>query len=83
MKTIMLCLALISHVAAQKPVQQKTQQPALQRDRQVLFDFRTEDEVTPVKIAPATQRMVLSKVFRKYLTDANRCNFPAESASSM
>lgn len=75
MKTIILCLALISHVAAQKPLPpQKAQTPALQKDRQVLFDFRIDDEATPVKIAPATQRMVLSKVFRKYLTDANRCS---------
>ena len=67
MKTIILCLALISLAVAQKP--------ALQKDRQVLFDFRVDDESTPAKIAPATQRMVLSKVFRRYLTDANRCNF--------
>lgn len=78
MKTIIVCLALISLVAGQKPVQQKTQQPALQKDRQVLFDFRVDDEATPVKIAPATQRMVLSKVFRKYLTDPNRCNFQGD-----
>ncbi len=32
MKTIILCLALISLAVAQKP--------ALQKDRQVLFDFR-------------------------------------------
>jgi hypothetical protein len=67
MKIIFLCLVLISVAVAQQPVMQK--------DRQVLFDFRVENEVTPVKIAPATQKMVLSKVFRKYLTDANRCNF--------
>src|ERR1041384_211301 len=79
MKTIVLCLALISVAVAQRPAPQKAQQPALQRDRQVLFDFRTEDEVTPAKITPATQRMVLSKVFRKYLTDQNRCNFPADA----
>lgn len=71
MKTIILCLALLSLVGA-------AQKPALQKDRQVLFDFRVEDEVTPAKIAPATQRMVLTKVFRKYLTDANRCNFQGE-----
>lgn len=71
MKTIILCLALISlAVAAQKP--------ALQKDRQVLFDFRVADETTPARIPPATQRMVLTKVFRKYLTDANRCNFQGE-----
>lgn len=71
MKTIILCLALISLAVAQKPT--------LQKDRQILFDFRTEDDATHAKIAPATQRMVLSKVFRKYLTDANRCNFPADA----
>jgi hypothetical protein len=67
MKLIILCLALISVAMAQKP--------ALQKERQVLFDFRVEDETKEAKIAPATQRMVLSKVFRKYLTDANKCNF--------
>ncbi len=72
MKTIIFCLALISLAVAQKP--------ALQKDRQVLFDFRGNDETTPAKIAPATQRMVLSKVFRRYLTDANKCNFPADVA---
>ena len=66
MKIIILCMALISLGVIQKP--------AAQKDRQLLFDFRVEDEATPVKIAPATERMVLSKVFRKYLTDANRCN---------
>jgi hypothetical protein len=71
MKTIiLLCLALISLAVAQKPL--------LQKDRQVLFDFRIEDETTPAKIAPAMQRMVLTKMFRKYLTDANRCNFQGE-----
>jgi len=66
MKTIIFCLTLISLAVAQKPTMQK--------DRQVLFDFRVEEESTPAKIAPATQRMVLTKVFRKYLTDANRCS---------
>jgi len=66
MKTTILCLALISLVVPQKPT--------LQKDRQVLFDFRVEEEAAPKKIAPATERMVLSKVFRRYLTDANRCN---------
>jgi len=56
------------------------QKPALQKDRQVLFDFRVNHEIAPNKIAPATQRMVLSKVFRKYLTDANRCNSHFESS---
>ena len=71
MKTIIFLLALISLAAGQKPMMQK--------DRQVLFDFRVDEESTPVKIAPATQKMVLTKVFRKYLTDANKCNFPADA----
>jgi hypothetical protein len=74
MKTIILCFALTSIAVAQPPARQKAPQPSLQKDRQVLIDFRIDDEATPVKIAPATQRMVLSKVFRRYLTDANKCN---------
>jgi hypothetical protein len=50
------------------------QNPAIQKDRQVLFDFRVDHDTAPHKIAPATERMVLSKVFRKYHTDSNRCN---------
>jgi len=72
MKTIIFLLAFIPLAAVH------AQKPALQKDREVLFDFRVDDEVTPAKITPATQRMVLSKVFRKYLTDANRCNFQGE-----
>jgi hypothetical protein len=48
-------------------------QTGLRKDRQLLVDFRTNHESAPIKIAPATQRAVLSKVFRKYLTDANQC----------
>lgn len=65
MKTIILCLTLISLAVAQTPVR---------KDRQVLFDFRHEDASSPPRITAATQRMVFSKVFRRYLTDANRCN---------
>ena len=39
----------------------------------VLFDFRKDHVNTHAKISAATQRDVLSKVFRRYLTDANRC----------
>jgi len=70
MKTIVLLLAVISVAAAQ--------QPAMQRDRQVLFDFRANHDTAPGKISAATERMVLSKVFRKYLTDGNRCGSQME-----
>src|SRR5215204_1525637 len=66
MKTIIFVLAIVSLAPAQMPT--------IQKDRQVLFDFRLDHDTAPHKIPPATERMVLSKVFRKYLTDANRCN---------
>jgi len=73
MKMIIFLLALIPLATVHG------QKPTVQTDREVLFDFRVNDETTsPVKITAATQRMVLSKVFRKYLTDANRCNFQGE-----
>src|SRR5688572_112787 len=50
------------------------QQPAMQKGKQVLFDFRQERSGKSPRITAATQRMVLSKVFRKYLTDSNKCS---------
>lgn len=62
MKTILLLLLLASiPVLAQRP------------QRQVLYDFRNERANQPPKISAATQRDVLSKVFRRYLTDPKRC----------
>lgn len=40
----------------------------------VLFDFRAERAYKAPRITLATQRAVLGKVFRRYLTDSNRCN---------
>jgi hypothetical protein len=50
------------------------QRPTLQKDRQVLADFRVDRPAASVKIPLATQRNVLSKLFRRYLTDENKCN---------
>jgi len=49
-----------------------TQRPAT--PKQVLVDFRQDETKTPPKITPATQKFVLSRVFRKYLTDDHKCN---------
>jgi hypothetical protein len=72
MKTILFLLLPLAFVpvAAQRP--QGAQ-------RQVLYDFRNERTNPPPKISAATERDVLSKVFRRYLTNANRCqsNFDA------
>jgi hypothetical protein len=65
MKTIFLLLAFVSYAAAQNPT--------LQKDRQILLDFRVDRKFSDVRIPAATQRNVLSKVFRRYLTDSNRC----------
>jgi len=62
-------------------VAQKRTSPALQKQSQILFDFRVERTSAPPKISLATQRAVLSKVFRKYLTDEGQCN-PNFDASS-
>ena len=45
----------------------------MQKGRQVLFDFRQDRQGRPTKISNATQRQVLSKMFRQYLTDESRC----------
>ena len=66
MKTIFLVLAFISLTAAPNPTPQK--------NRQVLLDFRLDRKISDIKIPAATERSVLSKMFRKYLTDSNRCN---------
>ena len=82
MKTVCFLLVLVSLAVAQKPAQQKAQKPALQNDRQVLFDFRNERTGAPT-IPKATERNVLSKVFHRYLTDENKCNpqFDASNGS--
>lgn len=48
-------------------------QTGLRKNRQLLVDFRNNHDSTPFKITQATQRTVLSKVFRRYLTDPNQC----------
>lgn len=43
-------------------------------ERTVLFDFRKQRPLNTVRIPAATQKTVFSKVFRRYLTDENRCD---------
>jgi hypothetical protein len=66
MKTVPLVLAIIVSCSVSILGQQK--------GRQVLFDFRKDRPAQPSGISNATQRQVLSKVFRRYLTDDKRCN---------
>jgi hypothetical protein len=53
---------------------QKQTTPPRTSPKQILFDFRAELASAPPRIPTATQRNVLSKVFRKYLTDESKCN---------
>jgi len=42
--------------------------------KQILHDFRSNSTTQPAKIPAATQKFVLSKVFRRYLSDSSKCN---------
>ena len=66
MKTILLLLTMVSLTPAQLPT--------LQKDRQVLLDFRNDRNTVATKIPAVTERSVLTKVFRRYLTDESKCN---------
>lgn len=46
----------------------------IQKQKQTLVDFRLLRSIPPPKIAAAAQRAVLSKLFRKFLTDDSKCN---------
>ena len=48
-------------------------QTGLRKDRQLLVDFRNDHVSTPFRITQTAQRTVLSKLFRKYLTDQDQC----------
>jgi len=78
MKTVPPFLVLVVLSSAlllgQQPrVSALQRQPASQKGRQVLYDFRKDPTGKSPRISAATQRLVLSKVFRKYLTDENKC----------
>ena len=63
----LLLLILLS--AAGTLIAQKATPP-----KQVLNDFRTDSASNSPKITAAIQKSVLSKVFRKYLSDDSKCN---------
>src|ERR1043166_2333043 len=65
MKTILLVLAIASCAMAQRPAAPKT--------RDLLFDFRKDQPASTFRMSVAQQRAVLSKVFRRYLTDQDKC----------
>src|SRR5688572_2665950 len=72
MKTLPLFLVLFV-LSSAVLLGQKQQQPVIQQERQVLSDFRQDRTSKSAPITAATQRLAMSKVFRKYLTDENKC----------
>lgn len=70
MKLIIFLLIVVSLTAGQTPQRQS---------RQILVDFRANHD-SSFKPKSVPQRQILSKVFRKYLTDANQCKqgFPTD-----
>jgi len=74
MRLSQICLVLlIASVTANIKAQQPAG-PAARKIGQVIMDFRVNQPITPPRIPAATQRMVLSKMFRRYLMDENKCN---------
>jgi hypothetical protein len=73
MKTLLMLLLLVTTIPAQQ----------FKKEKQTLVDFRTSDVRPTPKITKATERAVLSKVFRKFLRDAENCkqDFDTSSAS--
>src|SRR5687768_11207859 len=65
MKLILFFVIVVSVTAGQT---------GLRKDRQLLVDFRNDHVSTPFKMTQAAQRTVLSKLFRKYLADQDKCN---------
>lgn len=70
MKTIPLIILIFGLVLPET----FSQSPSARQKKQVLFDFRVTRASAPPKIPPGTQSTVLSKVFKKYLTDEDKCN---------
>ena len=66
MRVIFVVLIIVSLAVAQRPPAPKT--------RELLLDFRTDHNPAGANITPSTQRLVFSKVFRRYLTDQNKCS---------
>jgi hypothetical protein len=72
MRTLLLLLLLA--LTATGLVAQQPPPVTQDKQRETLFDFRVDRRNAVPKISPATQRAVLSSIFRKYLTDLNQCN---------
>lgn len=69
MKILLLILLILTCGVAETAAQTPKAPP-----RQVLFDFRADRNTPPLKIPVATEKSVLAKLFRRYLTTPDKCN---------
>jgi hypothetical protein len=81
MKTISFILLMLALSGTGLVAQEQTTS-ALQKQKQILADFRVNRTSAPPKIPLGTQRTLLTKVFRKYLTDEGKCNPQFDASSS-
>ncbi len=79
MKTIPFILLVLAFTFTGLVAQK---QATVQKPKQILFDFRVQRTSGFPKIPLGTQKTVLSKVFRKYLTDEDKCNPQFDASSS-
>ena len=50
--------------------------------KRLLFDFRTGKRNSPPKIGPGLQKTLLTKIFRRYLTDDSKCKSDFEPSGN-
>lgn len=79
---LMLTFLLAIPVNPEQLMAQRRNPQTPLKSSQVLHDFRVVNRTQPLRITPATQKSVLSKVFRKYLTDDSRCTQEFESSDT-
>ena len=80
MKTVASILAVVVIGCSGTLAQERPTKP-ISKPTKVLVDFRLDQTSRTLSIPAATQNLVLSKVFRKYLTDQSKCSRDFESTS--
>ena len=72
-KTLLILVLSVTAIASQ---------PQFKKGKQTLVDFRRPTQRTMPRISAATQRAVLSRLFRRYLNDENKCNPQFEASGN-
>ncbi|HKO96340.1 MAG TPA: hypothetical protein VJU86_05080 [Pyrinomonadaceae bacterium] len=81
MKTFTLILAALC-IASSLNMAQKRPQPRVRPVKKILVDYRIDGPSAFPTIPKATQKSVLSRVFRKYLADDSKCQRDFETTET-